>query len=294
MDVFRLPKFSYWFFRSQRDADELVAGKKIGPVIFIANGWTADSPLDVRVFSNCEEVALYLNGKFIERRHPDASRMTTNLKHAPFTFRLGQFQPGELKAVGFIAGRKVTTCESRTPGEANHLTLEFDTSGKSFAAGGKDILFCHASLMDKTGTVVPMAGTPVVFGATGQVRLVGGNPVISEAGIATVLAESDCAKTSGTVFAMCLVRQKDQIQILSAASTPGSGTLPNYQIHYTTDGSEPSNTSPVYLKPVENAAKLQAALFVNGQSVAHAGVRLDTDRANDTAGLNGKSTVQNE
>jgi len=44
MDIFRLPKFSYWFFRSQRDAGELIAGCSLGPVIYIANYWTADSP----------------------------------------------------------------------------------------------------------------------------------------------------------------------------------------------------------------------------------------------------------
>jgi beta-galactosidase len=37
MDIFRLPKFSYWFFRSQRDPGELVAGRPVGPVIYIAN-----------------------------------------------------------------------------------------------------------------------------------------------------------------------------------------------------------------------------------------------------------------
>src|SRR4029077_16208366 len=77
MDVFRLPKFGYWFFRSQRDATETIAQGQIGPMLFIANYWTAESPLDVRVFSNCEEVALYLNDKLVERRRPDTSRTST-------------------------------------------------------------------------------------------------------------------------------------------------------------------------------------------------------------------------
>src|SRR5208283_5729839 len=100
MDIFRLPKFSYWFFRSQRDAGERVAGRAVRPVLFIANYWTADSPREVRVFSNCEEVALYLNGRLVERHRLDTSRVSTNLKHAPFTFKPDRFQPGTLPAVG--------------------------------------------------------------------------------------------------------------------------------------------------------------------------------------------------
>jgi len=94
MDIFRLPKFSYWFFRSQRDAGETVAGRPVRPVLFIANYWTADSHREVRVFNNCEEVALYLNGRLVERRRSDISRVSTHLKHAPFTFKLDRFQPG--------------------------------------------------------------------------------------------------------------------------------------------------------------------------------------------------------
>src|SRR4029077_5670203 len=104
-------KFSYWFFRSQRDAGEPVAGRPAGPVLFIANYWTPDSPREVRVFSNCDEVALYLNGKLIERRRPDSSRVSTNLKHAPFTFAIDRFEPGTLQAVGYRGGREAARFE---------------------------------------------------------------------------------------------------------------------------------------------------------------------------------------
>ncbi len=65
LDYLRLPKFSYYFFQSQRDAN--------APEIFIANYWTPrSSPAKVVVFSNCEEVELQVNGKIVARRKPDA------------------------------------------------------------------------------------------------------------------------------------------------------------------------------------------------------------------------------
>ena len=65
LDYLRLPKFSYYFFQSQRAAS--------GPEIFIANYWTPrPSPGKVVVFSNCEEVELQVNGKVVARKKPDS------------------------------------------------------------------------------------------------------------------------------------------------------------------------------------------------------------------------------
>ena len=65
LDYLRLPKFSYFFFQSQRAANQ--------PSIFIANYWTPRlSPTKVIVFSNCQEVELFLNGKSLGRRQPDS------------------------------------------------------------------------------------------------------------------------------------------------------------------------------------------------------------------------------
>ena len=99
MDLFRLPKFSRDLFRSQRPPDEDLPVADSGPMVFIASYWTPESSTDVRVFSNCDEVELRLNGTLVERRGPDEDRLSTHIKHPPFTFQLNRFEPGALEAI---------------------------------------------------------------------------------------------------------------------------------------------------------------------------------------------------
>ena len=288
MDVFRLPKFSYWFFRSQRDAGERIANQPAGPVVFIANYWTPNSPLSVRVFSNCDEVALYLNDRLIEHRRPETSRFSTNLRHAPFAFQLDRFEPGTLRAVGYLAGREAARTERRTPGEIAELALRFDLSGRPFAAGGRDAVFCYADLRDATGTTVPTGGIPVFFGINGpdsRAGLSGHNPILSEAGTAAILLESQVPQPPCAVYAIGLVREKNQTRILSAAACPDGAPVPDYRICYTTNGLEPSVTSPVYSHPVQNAPQLRAAILVEGQTVASADSRVSARSTSDKAVL---------
>lgn len=270
MDAFRLPKFSYWFFRTQRDPGDIVRGKPVGPQVFIANYWTAQSPLEVRVFSNCEEVALCLNGKLLERRQPDVSRVSDKLRHAPFTFHLARFQPGTLRAVGYLKGKEVVQHERRTPGEPTAMTLRFDTASRPFAADGKDSVFCYAELQDEAGTPVPTAALPVFFGATGTAGFAAHSPVASEAGIAASLLESDLATPASAAYAMCLVRTSGQTRILTAAGSPGGAAAGDYQVRYTTDGSEPNADSPSYRAPISGSSRLRAAIFVNGRIITTA------------------------
>ena len=74
MDIYRIPKFSPYFAQSQRDADVDLSeyGIESGPMVFVANTWASDSPDQVRVFSNCDEVELFVNGKSIGKR-PESS-----------------------------------------------------------------------------------------------------------------------------------------------------------------------------------------------------------------------------
>lgn len=189
MDLFRLPKFSHAFFRSQRDADEVLPGRMGGPMVAIASWWTAASPLSVRVFSNGDEVELWLNGRSLGRRAPDRDRISEHLAHPPFTFGVERFEAGELRAVAYRGGRPVAEHRVRTPGMPAGLALEVDLGGRPFAAGG-DLVFLHARVVDGAGTVVPDAKLPVTFAVDGDATVVGDNPSTAEAGIASALLRS--------------------------------------------------------------------------------------------------------
>jgi hypothetical protein len=184
LDSFRLPKFSNYFFQSQRDPnlDLSYLGVDSGPMVFIANYWTASSPTDVKVFSNCEQVKLYINDVLQDTRSPDTG---TNLQHPPFTFTGLTFTSGELKAEGLIDGEVVATHIVNTPGSADSLLVEFDVT--DVPANSSETIFVYASILDSAGTLVPDASDEVTFSVSGQATLASPTTVDAEAGIATAL-----------------------------------------------------------------------------------------------------------
>ncbi|MFT3829891.1 MAG: glycoside hydrolase family 2 TIM barrel-domain containing protein [Opitutaceae bacterium] len=187
MDIFRLPKFSYHFYRSQRDATEGGIGWTGGAVVFIASHWTPASALRVLVFSNCEEVELSLNGRSLGRRKPDRTWQTQHLPHPPFVFDLPRFEPGELAATGFAGARPVVRHTVRTPGAPARMEVVIDSLDVPPGADESDIMMVHASIVDAAGTVCVSAADAVTFTAAGGAAIVGPATVPAEAGIASVV-----------------------------------------------------------------------------------------------------------
>lgn len=189
MSIERLPKFGYYFFQSQRGPEEISIEYDSGPMVFIASYWQSDSSLEFPIFSNAEEVALYLNGELIERRQPDQDKLSHRLAHPPFTFRLKEFIPGELKAVAYINQRPVAEHSIKTPGDAVRLSFFSDSSGVTPQEGKKDLVFIHARLLDENGTPVPLSGQDVRFSLKGDAVLISPPVVKTQAGIATALLQ---------------------------------------------------------------------------------------------------------
>jgi len=190
IDINRLPKFTFYFYQSQYRPAK--ASTRFGePMIFIANYWDNPATKEVKVFSNCDEISLLLNGKEIARQYPDSNHLSNKLAHPPFTFYIHTYEPGTLKAVGYIKGVETVQTMQRTPDEPVAVKIAMDISGKQLATNAPDIIFVHANIVDKNETTVPGATKLVKFTVKGHAQIIGENPVKAEAGIATILLKSN-------------------------------------------------------------------------------------------------------
>jgi beta-galactosidase len=192
MDIFRLPKFAFWFYKSQSN-DE--------PVCFIASYNTPASAEYIRVFSNGDSVSLFRNGKFLGTQTPDKNQNTTNLAHPPFTFKRVSFEPGTLRAESFKNGQVSSSFEVCTAGKASNIKLTADISGRELSADGSDMIFVYAAITDEKGNINYDSDLPVKFVVEGDALLVGQNPVSAEAGIASILLKAGSIKGEIKVMA---------------------------------------------------------------------------------------------
>jgi len=210
VDIYRLPKFSYFFFRSQLSPDKPVFGAANKPMVYIANWWTPVNKREkVIVYSNCDQVALYINGALIKKQSPDAGPDTdygdydkggnpfdggnsTHLPHAPYTFTNIKWQPGKLKAIGYINGKEVANAQINSPQIATKLELAEATEGLPLKGDGADAVFVYARVVDKNGTTIYLDNkTKVHFTIKGDGKILGPGIVTAQGGIATILVRAN-------------------------------------------------------------------------------------------------------
>lgn len=219
VDRDRYPKFNYYWFQSQHSPEILPNNANSGPMVFIANYWLESSSRDIHVYTNTEEIKLYINEKLIETRKP---QMIEYISHPIITFPNVPWEPGELKAEGMIDGEVATTYTVTTPGKPDHLEIEFDTNGiRYLLADGSDMIMAYVSVRDKYGHLVPTASDSISLHLSGCGILIGNgesrvkaNPVLAEAGIAPAIIRSTlvpgdiilCATASGLKSGSALIK----------------------------------------------------------------------------------------
>jgi beta-galactosidase len=200
-DMWRIPKASYWFMKAQWTDD---------PFVYIVSHWTwpgtEGQPREVRVYSTCDEIELFLNGKSLGRRSPASTAellpewksyglweswltlpADAKLRHAPFIWRDVPYEPGVLKAVGIKSGKPYTD-EKKTAGEPYQILLKADR--ERIAAGGRDAVRLVATVADKNGVMVPSANPWLTFRVSGPADLLG-TPVLDAVwGMAAINVQS--------------------------------------------------------------------------------------------------------
>ncbi len=178
MDIFRLPKFGYYFYASQSDQK---------PQLKIGSWWSEKSSTQVKVWGNCEQVKLYLNGKLVDTQTPKVDSISQNLNHPPFIFNVAKFKSGTLRADGYVGGKKVSSDTVRTAGKATALKCWIGESGKAPQAGCNDVVFLYVAAVDRNGTICHDFTGEVEITLDGKATILNPDAIEAEAGIATAL-----------------------------------------------------------------------------------------------------------
>ena len=214
-DIFRIPKFAFYFYQSQRSPNLKLNEKLVsGPMVHIASYWNEKSPLNLTIFSNCDEVALYLNDELIAKQKPTDSAFSNELPHPPFVFSMPKFEKGTLRAEGFSNGKKVAEHSVKSANEASKISLSHDVSTVKINTDLPDVLFVYATITDENGTTVSEATNWVEFSLEGEnAELIGQNPMRAEAGIATILVKTKNFKKPITIKAKSSGLKETSIEI---------------------------------------------------------------------------------
>lgn len=164
MDGFRTPNPSLQWYQTEMRDD---------PVVVIAEAWKAGIK-DLRVYSNCDEVELRINGATLARRGSTQEPRKAHLNSPEFVFEIGdRYQSGELVAVGFVDGQEKARDQVRTPGEPVALRLRLDLADRELTADGADIVMAYVQVVDRHGTILRDADPEVTFSAEGPAGIVG-------------------------------------------------------------------------------------------------------------------------
>jgi beta-galactosidase len=133
-----------------------------------------NKPLEVVVYSSCDRVELFLNGKSLGTKGTSSDARYTATWSVPY-------QPGELKAVGYKGSKRVTTALLNSAGKPTKINLTADRS--RLTGDGQDLSYVTVELLDEKGVRNPKAEDTVTFSLTGPgsiVAVANANPVSLE------------------------------------------------------------------------------------------------------------------
>jgi hypothetical protein len=164
-DAVRLPKDG--FFAHQVMWDGWVDTER--PRTHIVGHWNYAPGTKKNVFaiSSAEKVELFINGKSLGFGE-QSSRFL-------FTFKNIEWQPGDIKAVGYdAAGKKITEAAKKTAGAPVAIRLTPRTSPDGLRADGHDVALVDVEAVDKDGNRNPIALDMIDFTLSGEAEWRGG------------------------------------------------------------------------------------------------------------------------
>jgi len=157
VDMCGFPKDTFYYYKAWW-------GKE--PVLHVFPHWNFEGregeEIAVWVYSNLEEVELFLNGKSL------GSKKVPHLGHAEWKVK---YAAGTIEARGSRRGKVVLTDKRETTGPAVAIRLTADRT--EINADGEDVTVLTVEALDKEGRAVPTADNLIAFKVSGEGALIG-------------------------------------------------------------------------------------------------------------------------
>lgn len=170
VDLAGFPKDRYYLYQSRWTTK---------PMVHVLPHWNwagyEGKLIPVFVYTNGEEVELFLNGKSLGKKKrfgepvtlPAGPNVSPDRKFVS-KYRLQwevPYEAGALKAVAYQGGKAAASMEVKTAGPAARIRLIPDRG--VIQADGEDLAFITARIEDEQGNLVPGADNLIVFDVTG-------------------------------------------------------------------------------------------------------------------------------
>ena len=241
------------------------------PMVHILPHWThpkmkPGTKIPVWVYSNCDEVELFLNGKALGRDKPGRAWNEMQCEW------MVPWAPGTVEAVGYKDGREVVRAAQKTAGVPAKIELELE---------GQNNPIITVTATDEKGVMNPYAENRIHYHIDGPARILSlesGNPVNTEnnygatsratffgLGRAFLQRTSEEGELAVIVAAICGEKQlmtSNRISIDVQAREPyGEESKRKYKVLYSIDGSKPST-------PYKGSFDLKSAATVKAEVYA--------------------------
>ena len=226
VDLAGFPKDRYYLYQSQWTSKAMV---------HVLPHWNwpgmEGKPVPVMVYTNADEVELFLNGKSLGRKKrfsepvelPVGTKVSADHKFISKYRLMWQvpYEPGSLKVVAYRGGKAAATDERRTAGTPARIVLNPDR--RTIASDGDDLSFVTVRVEDKDGNLCPLADNLVTFHVDGPAVIAG----VDNGNAATVEPFQADHRKAFNGLALLIVRakrsQSGSVRIVASSDTLQSG-----------------------------------------------------------------------
>lgn len=285
LDVAGFKKDLFYFYKSQWTDD---------PMVHILPHWThptlkKGTEIPVWVYSNCDEVELFLNGRSLGKDIPGTKWDEMQCEW------LVPWEAGELIAKGYIDGKEVLVSKQITAQAPSAIKLELE---KKYTNSDKDkVAIVTTNLMDSKGVFYPYGENKIYYHIDGDARLLSlenGDPVdtTKNFGIYTkkafmgstraFLQLSNKAKNVNLITG-AILGEKQLLTTNSVSFDVKKITLLGYpnkesiSVYYTLDGSNPTIQSELYKGSfqIKLGTTIKAIVIRNGDIILNMEEKFD-------------------